>query len=300
MYTCESRKYTTTCKSSYTRHLKTVCNKNELTIGDRQFSVLNDRQVHCVVCDKRILRASAKKHSCRGAPKNTCKFCGKTFNHASNINAHNKICKQKDNKSTVKDNNNNNNNNEDNKDNNNDKDNDNNNNNNNNNEDNKDNNKDNNNNNNKDNEDDGGRRTMRRSDNNNNNNKDNEDEDYNEEENEDYNEEEDNDYNYYNERSDREQGYDTEMKEVYRIAAEERDRFCLLNDVDDKRVFCVDGSNITIDMCRALKAQLHDAFKLHGLAYELMSTTKPSLVVAYIKSGFTGYEPSLEFIKKIK
>ena len=90
------------------------------------------------------------------------------------------------------------------------------------------------------------------------------------------------------------------MKEVYRIAAEERDRFCLLNGVDDKRVFCVDGSNITIDMCRALKAQLHDAFKLHGLSYELMSTTKPSLVVAYIKSGFTGYEPSLEFIKKIK
>ena len=294
MYTCESRKYTTTCKSNKS-------NINELTtIGDNQFSILNDKQVLCVVCDKRILRASAKKHSCRGAPKNTCKFCGKTFNHASNINAHNKICKQKDNKSTVKDNNNNNNNNEDNKDNNNDKDNDNNNNNNNNNEDNKDNNKDNNNNNNKDNEDDGGRRTMRRSDNNNNNNKDNEDEDYNEEENEDYNEEEDNDYNYYNERSDREQGYDTEMKEVYRIAAEERDRFCLLNDVDDKRVFCVDGSNITIDMCRALKAQLHDAFKLHGLAYELMSTTKPSLVVAYIKSGFTGYEPSLEFIKKIK
>jgi hypothetical protein len=94
MYTCESCTYTTTNKSNYTRHIKTVCNKNELTIGDKQFSVLNDRQVHCVICDKCILRASAKKHSCRGAPKNTCKFCGKTFNHASNINAHNKICKQ--------------------------------------------------------------------------------------------------------------------------------------------------------------------------------------------------------------
>jgi hypothetical protein len=154
----------------------------------------------------------------------------------------------------------------------------------------------------KDNEDDYNNNNNNNEDNKDNNNNNNEDDYNNNNEDNEGDEEEDdyNDYNYYNERSDREQGYDTEMKEVYRIAAEERDRFCLLNDVDDKRVFCVDGSNITIDMCRALKAQLHDAFKLHGLAYELMSTTKPSLVVAYIKSGFTGYEPSLEFIKKIK
>ena len=200
MYKCETCKYTSKDKSNYTRHIKTVCNIRNVTIGDKPFSILNDKQVHCVVCDKCMLRSSAKKHACRGAPKNTCKFCRKTFKHHQSVSVHHKICKQRmDNQPTEP--------------------------------------------------------------------KDEREEDH------------------------------GELKEVYRIAAEERDRFCSSNGVDEKRVFCEDGSNITIEMCKALRAQLHDAFKRHGLSYELTSTTKPSLVVAYIKSGFTGYEPSLEFIK---
>lgn len=59
-----------------------------------QFSKLNDKLVMCNVCQKHLSKRSVNRHSCRGAPRNTCVFCKRQFNHSSNLATHKKRCKQ--------------------------------------------------------------------------------------------------------------------------------------------------------------------------------------------------------------
>ena len=107
MHTCEHCGYTTEFKSNYVRHMnrKTVCGvtlpppvpfTNVPAVREEpSYVTVDDTRVRCVKCEKELFKTSWKKHSCKGVPSNTCKYCGKHFNSQPSHSRHQKNCKHK-------------------------------------------------------------------------------------------------------------------------------------------------------------------------------------------------------------
>jgi hypothetical protein len=122
MYTCDKCGYNTSDSSNFKRHQsrKIPCylianntikhniqNREQSIIldvssqvhsySDNSFTNLEDNRVRCNACEKILLKNSWKTHQprCKETPKNTCKFCKKTFAHQPSYSRHKKTCKQK-------------------------------------------------------------------------------------------------------------------------------------------------------------------------------------------------------------
>jgi len=63
---------------------------------ERKWIDIDIKYVRCVKCDKQLTKRCFKKHldACRGVPKNTCKFCFRSFNKHQGCSKHQKICKR--------------------------------------------------------------------------------------------------------------------------------------------------------------------------------------------------------------
>lgn len=80
------------------RFYETVFAHSDLSSAVTRKSIdLEDDRVRCNACDKTLLKNSWKTHQprCKETPKNTCKFCKKTFAHQPSYSRHQKTCKHK-------------------------------------------------------------------------------------------------------------------------------------------------------------------------------------------------------------
>jgi hypothetical protein len=74
-------------------------NRNPVDSNDNSIDVqwidIDKKYVKCIKCDKEVTKKCIKKHLdvCRGVPKNTCKFCFRSFNKHQGCSKHQKICK---------------------------------------------------------------------------------------------------------------------------------------------------------------------------------------------------------------
>ena len=113
MFSCKQCKYTTDVKCNWIRHQQRkkpcmaqnvigsgsdICTtevnlSTNVMIRGRCFNYLNDTHVLCNDCKKKLLKHNAKRHSCRGSPRNTCIYCRKDFKHRQNVFTHQKTCK---------------------------------------------------------------------------------------------------------------------------------------------------------------------------------------------------------------
>ena len=122
-YSCDHCPYETDKKANYLRHINrkfrcyhvdpcdlngnpsdsngnpsdsngNPCDLNGNPIG-AQWIDIDIKYVRCVKCEKQVTKRCIKKHLdvCRGVPKNTCKFCFRSFNKHQGCSKHKKICK---------------------------------------------------------------------------------------------------------------------------------------------------------------------------------------------------------------
>jgi len=108
-FTCEQCGYSTDVKCNYIKHLnrKNKCGpinnpipQNEHVNGYNNNVIhwikIDDAKVQCIACEKVVTKVKYNRHlkSCKGVPKNTCRFCLRKFNTQPAHSQHQKICKK--------------------------------------------------------------------------------------------------------------------------------------------------------------------------------------------------------------